>query len=445
MTQDLSKYLDALQSRYKNQKEFLQAVEEVYQDIKPMIKDNKHYQEKRVFERLTEPDRIITFRVEWLDEDNQVHINRGWRVQHSNLIGPYKGGLRFHPTVNESILKFLAFEQCFKNALTGLPMGGGKGGADFDPKGKSDIDIMRFCQAYMMELQRHIGAKTDVPAGDINVGNREIGYLYGQYKKIQNQFEGVLTGKDIEFGGSHVRTEATGYGLVYFLIAMLEQHDKSLEGMRVAISGAGNVAIHAALKAIERGAKVISLSNSKGVLVCEEGFSEESVKKILARRGDSDNALKDVHEDINGKWQDDETPWHLTCDVAMPCATQNELNEDDAKSLIDNGCLCIAEGANMPCTSQAIELIQKEKVLYSPGKASNAGGVALSGLEMSQNASFQRKEFDVLNEQLREIMTTIHDRCVNYGEESDGHINYVKGANMASFERLANAMIALGI
>lgn len=437
--------LENIKQRYQDQTEFLQAVEEVYGDVAPMIEDDERYQHNKVFERLSEPDRIVRFRVTWLDDNGEVQINRGWRVQHSNLIGPYKGGLRFHPTVSESVLKFLAFEQCFKNALTGLPMGGAKGGSDFDPKGRSDHEIMAFCQAFMTELQRHIGPSTDVPAGDINVGSREIGYLYGQYKKIHNQFDGVLTGKEIEFGGSHVRTEATGYGLIYFVCNMLDYHDDNIEGKTICISGAGNVATYAAKKAIARNAKVITLANSKGTLLCKDGLTEDNIAWLQERRYESDNALKDLADERTGEWLADEKPWSQACDIALPCATQNELEESHVDTLLDNGCKWLAEGANMPCTQKATEKLLNSDMVYVQGKASNAGGVALSGLEMSQNAMFRQCDFEELDEQLQEIMTNIHDRCVEYGKSDSGKVNYTKGANQAGFRQLAEAMISLGV
>jgi glutamate dehydrogenase (NADP+) len=392
------------------------------------------------------PERIIYFTISWMNSDGDIEVNQGWRVQHNSAMGPYKGGLRFHPTVNLSVLKFLAFEQCFKNALTGLPMGGGKGGADFNPKGRSDRDIMLFCQAFMRELQRHIGANTDVPAGDINVGAREIGYLYGEYRRLNNRFEGVLTGKGLEFGGSYVRTEATGFGLIYFLEAVCRAQDSFVEGKTVIVSGAGNVALHAALKASEKGAKVVTLSNSRGLLYNEQGLSEADITWAIENHNQRDNILLDMADEGMGKWQPDGTPWHFKCDIALPCATQNELDENDARKLIENGCTMILEGANMPCTDKAQKVFFDTKVTYVPGKASNAGGVALSGLEMSQNAMFSQRNADTLDEQLQTIMNHIHDLCVTEGmNDGETYINYMKGANVAAFRKLADAIVAQGV
>ncbi|MDF2179547.1 NADP-specific glutamate dehydrogenase [Aliiglaciecola sp. CAU 1673] len=436
--------IQTLKERYPHQPEFLQAVDEVCRHVSPLLEAHPIYNKARIFERLTEPDRTISFRVTWQDDNNNVHINRGWRVQHSNLIGPYKGGLRFHPKVNESVLKFLAFEQCFKNALTGLPIGGGKGGSDFDPKGRSEHEIMRFCQAFMNELQRHIGPCTDVPAGDINVGSREIGFLYGQYRRLHNEFGGVLTGKELEFGGSHVRLEATGYGLVYFLKALLKDEDESIDGKVVAISGAGNVACHAAKKAISEGAKVVSLSNSKGTLYCENGFEIGVINDLINHRQNKENPLQELAQNGHGKWLKDEKPWRIACDIAAPCATENELLEEDAKRLAENSCKIVIEGANMPCSKDALTVFEKAGITFVPGKASNAGGVALSGLEMSQNANFQSHEFEDLDANLRQIMGSIHQLCKTEGEEKN-RINYAKGADIAAFKRLADAMLAQGI
>jgi len=410
-----------------------------------VIECDKRLQEARIFERLTVPDRIITFRVCWEDDDGNIQINQGWRVQNCGAIGPYKGGLRFHPSVNISVLKFLAFEQTFKNALTGLPMGGGKGGADFDPSGRSNREIMRFCQAFMDELHRHIGPRTDVPAGDINVGSREIGYLYGRYQKLTNSFSGTLTGKGLSYGGSPVRVEATGYGLIYFLSDMLDAHLEQIGGKTILISGAGNVALHAAEKAIQLKAKVLTLSDSTGTLYLESGFKADQIdfiKELKSRSGTSLEACVakfDEMEFMAGK-----TPWSIKADIALPCATQNELNKDDAKKLKENGITALAEGANMPCTSKAANLIRKSKILYAPGKASNAGGVALSGLEMSQNAAFGKGDFETLNDKLRQIMGRIHDDCKTHGKNGE-HIDYVKGANQAAFNKLADALLAFGI
>lgn len=435
-----SDFMSWLEELNPHEDEFLQAVEEVYADLKPIIDNNEAYKTASIMERLCEPDRIISFRVTWRDDDGKVRVNRGWRVQHSNAIGPYKGGLRFHPTVNQSVLKFLAFEQTFKNALTGLPIGSGKGGADFDPDGCSEHEIMRFCQAFMTELYRHIGPNTDVPAGDINVGAREIGYLFGQYKKLTNTFAGSLTGKGLEFGGAHMRPEATGFGLVFFLDRMLKEHDVSLEGQTVVISGAGNVALHAAAKAIELGAKVLTLSNSDGYLHFEDGASSTAINDIKA----SDDRLDKLAANTGGEWIIGKKPWEVPCNVALPCATQNELEIDDARTLIDNDVTAVAEGANMPCTSDAVALLQDNEILFAPGKASNAGGVALSGLEMSINAAFEMGDRDQLGERLKTIMCEIHDRCV--AEGGDGEIvNYARGANVAGFRKVADAMVSFGV
>ncbi|GFD89421.1 glutamate dehydrogenase [Tenacibaculum sp. KUL152] len=435
-----------LQKRFENEKEYLQAVHEVLQDIVPIYNANEAYKSFDVIRRLCMPERIIYFTISWMNSDGDIEVNQGWRVQHNSAMGPYKGGLRFHPTVNLSVLKFLAFEQCFKNALTGLPMGGGKGGADFNPKGRSDRDIMLFCQAFMRELQRHIGANTDVPAGDINVGAREIGYLYGEYRRLNNRFEGVLTGKGLEFGGSYVRTEATGFGLIYFLEAVCRAQDSFVEGKTVIVSGAGNVALHAALKASEKGAKVVTLSNSRGLLYNEQGLSGADITWAIENHNQRDNILLDMADEGMGKWQPDETPWHFGCDIALPCATQNELDESDARKLIENGCTMILEGANMPCTDKAQKVFFDAKVTYVPGKASNAGGVALSGLEMSQNAMFSQRNADTLDEQLQTIMNHIHNLCVTEGKhDGETYINYMKGANVAAFRKLADAIVAQGV
>jgi glutamate dehydrogenase (NADP+) len=440
-----TKFVDWLRQENGEQTEFLQAAKEIADSLKSTINNNTSFRVNKVLERLAQPDRIISFRVTWADDNNDIHVNTGWRVQQSNALGPYKGGLRLHPSVNESVLKFLAFEQCFKNSLTGLPLGGAKGGANFDPKGRSDNEIMRFCQAFMLELYRHIGPQTDVPAGDINVGAREIGYLYGQYKRITNEFGGYITGKAIEFGGSHVRTEATGFGVIYFLEIALKHHDEELRGKRIAISGAGNVAKYAAYKAIEKDAVVVSMSNSRGTLHVIDGLSSNDLDWINGS-STSDNVLKAFSEDHDkAQWLPNQKPWQLECDIAAPCATQNELEQDDAKKLMSNGCKFIIEGANMPCTAQAINTFNEASAMYIPGKASNAGGVALSGLEMSQNAGFERREFADLDKQLHSIMFTIHEKCVDYGKQEDGSINYTDGANLAAFQRLASAIVSQGL
>lgn len=444
VTQDHQDFFQWLEQRNPNQVEFNQAVQELYKDLIPIVKENRDLEQHQILKRLTEPDRIISFRVCWEDDNGELHVNRGYRVQHCGVLGPYKGGIRFHPSVNESALKFLAFEQTFKNALTMLPLGGGKGGADFDPQGRTDREIMRFCQAFMNELYRHIGENTDVPAGDINVGSREIGYLFGQYRRLANNFSGSLTGKDIEFGGSHVRTEATGYGLVYFVENMLNQVGDSLADKKVAVSGAGNVALHAALKATEMSARVITLSNSQGSIYHKEGIDQSALKDLISSRDRPD--LKQLANDIGGQWREGQKPWDIACDIALPCGTQNELDEEDAKVLVELGCQFLAEGANMPCTEKAIDILNKAKIANAPGKASNAGGVALSGLEMSQNASFSSLSYDELDEKLKHIMKNIHMQCVKHsGNEEDDWVNYRKGANIAAFNRVAASMLSQGI
>jgi glutamate dehydrogenase (NADP+) len=395
---------------------------------------------------MVEPERVLQFRVCWVDDSGEIQVNRGYRIQMNSAIGPYKGGLRFHPTVNMSILKFLAFEQVFKNSLTTLPMGGGKGGSDFDPKGKSDGEIMRFCHSFMSELFRHIGANTDVPAGDIGVGAREIGFLFGMYKKLRNEFTGVLTGKGLSWGGSLIRPEATGYGTVYFADSMLKTKGQDLKGKNVVISGSGNVAQYAAEKCLHLGAKVITLSDSSGYVLDSEGINEEKLAFVMDLKNVKRGRISEyVDKYPNAKFVKGKTPWEVKCDIALPCATQNELHEADAKMLLANGCMCVSEGANMPSTIQAVHTFQKSRILYAPGKASNAGGVATSGLEMTQNSlrfNWTRKEVDL---KLKEIMSNIHDSCIEYGKEEDGYINYVKGANIAGFVKVADAMLAQGI
>lgn len=438
-------FADWLHERNPGQQEFLQAVLDVAQDVEPVLADKPEFVAAKVLQRLSEPDRIISFRVTWVDDQGDVQVNRGWRVQHSGVIGPYKGGIRFHPSVTESVLKFLAFEQTFKNALTGLAMGGGKGGADFNPRGRSDGEIMRFCQAFMRELHRHIGATTDIPAGDINVGSREIGFLFGEYRRLVNHFDGTLTGKSIEFGGSHVRIEATGFGLVYFLEEMLAAADESMEGKRVLISGSGNVALHAARKAAELGAQVLSLSSSAGTLVVEDGLGISSIDRLLHGSLTSGEALMALAEGGVGEWHEGHKPWGIPCDIALPCATQNELTDDDAQRLAGNGCRFVAEGANMPCTTEAVRVFEEAGIQHAPGKASNAGGVALSGLEMHQNASFISLPYDELDVQLRAIMKRIHEKCREHGRDDDGFIHYRRGANIAGFSYVARALIAQGV
>ena len=437
----LTSFLDYVAKHNPNQPEFLQAVEEIVTDVVPYVTANAPELLKiKLLERMVEPERTVSFRVVWTDDRNNIQVNRGYRVQMNSALGPYKGGLRFSPTVNLSILKFLAFEQTFKNSLTGLPLGSGKGGADFDPRDKSDTEIMRFCQAFMSELYRHIGAETDVPAGDIGVGEREIGYLFGQYKRLQNNFTGVLTGKGPSWAGSFIRPEATGFGLLYFVERMLYEAGNSLKGKVVAISGAGNVAYHAALKAIALGAKVITLSNSTGTIYDKNGFSVEKLDYVISLKRN----LQDYTKRYPAEFHPDKKPWAFKCDIALPCATQNELDAQDALQLIENGCICVAEGANMPCTLDAVKVIQKAKIGYAPGKASNAGGVAVSGLEMSQNRVGQQWPAEQVDTMLKKIMHDIHDTCVHYGREKNGTINYLKGANIGGFLKVASAMKAQG-
>ncbi|PIE42336.1 MAG: NADP-specific glutamate dehydrogenase [Gammaproteobacteria bacterium] len=438
--------LQKIRQRDPDQAPFHQAVKEVLTSIGPFIKKNPRYQKDGLLERLVEPERVIIFRVPWVDDLGKVHVNRGYRIQMSSAIGPYKGGLRFHPTVDLGILKFLAFEQVFKNALTTLPMGGGKGGSDFDPKGKSDTEVMRFCQSFMTELYRHIGAHTDVPAGDIGVGGREIGYLYGQYKRISNEFSPVLTGKRLEFGGSLIRPEATGYGTVYFAEHMLETHGDTIAVKKVLLSGSGNVAQYAAEKAIQLGAKVLTVSDSEGfVLFNDNGMTEKQLAGLIELKEVRRERISTYAEEQGLRYFAGQKPWGIACDVALPCATQNELDGDDAKTLLKNGCLCVAEGANMPSTPQAYDAFVNAKILYAPGKASNAGGVAVSGLEMSQNAMRLPWTNEEVDKHLADIMGSIHDSCVEYGKQSDGFINYVDGANITGFKKVAEAMIAQGI
>lgn len=446
MEQSVKDFLEVVSKRNQNEPEFMQAVHEVAETVIPFIEKNKKYQNKMLLERMVEPERVIMFRVPWIDDEGKTQVNRGFRIQMNSAIGPYKGGIRFHPSVNLSILKFLAFEQVFKNSLTTLPMGGGKGGADFDPKGKSDNEVMRFCQSLMTEMERHIGADTDVPAGDIGVGAREVGYMFGQYKRLRNEFTGVLTGKGLSYGGSLIRPEATGYGNVYFTQNMLELKGDSLKGKSVVVSGSGNVAQYAAEKATELGAKVITMSDSGGYILDENGIDAAKLQFIMdlknVRRG---RISEYVDEYPNAKYFDGETPWGVKCDIAMPCATQNELQEEDAKKLVDNGCMCVGEGANMPCTPEAVLVFQKAKILFSPGKASNAGGVATSGLEMSQNSMRYSWTAEEVDKKLHEIMKNIHEACVEYGKEEDGYVDYVRGANIAGFVKVADAMLAQGV
>ncbi len=424
--------------------EFHQAVHEVVESLIPYIEENPQYKEAKILERMVEPERVIMFRVPWLDDKGNIQINRGYRVEMNSAIGPYKGGLRFHPTVNLGVLKFLAFEQVLKNSLTTLPMGGGKGGSDFDPKGKSDNEVMRFCQSFMTELQRHIGPNTDVPAGDIGVGGREIGFLYGQYKRLRNEFTGVLTGKGLEWGGSLIRPEATGYGATYFAKEMLATKGETFEGKTVVISGSGNVAQYATEKVTQLGGKVVTLSDSSGYIYDPDGIDAEKLEFVMYLKNVKRGRIKEYAEKYGVEYHAGERPWGVKCDVAMPCATQNEINEDDAKKLVANGCMAISEGANMPSTPEAITIFHEHKLLFAPGKAANAGGVAVSGLEMSQNSlrlSWTREEVD---NRLHQIMKDIHSTCVKYGTEGD-YVNYVEGANIGGFVKVADAMLAQGL
>jgi len=446
MKEKIDAFLDLVKKTNGHEPEFLQAVHEVAETVIPFIEENPKYKGKMLLERMVEPERTIIFRVPWVDDQGNTQVNRGFRVEFNSAIGPYKGGLRFHPTVNLSILKFLGFEQTFKNSLTTLPMGGGKGGSDFDPKGKSDNEVMRFCQSFMNELFRHIGANTDVPAGDIGVGGREIGYMFGQYKRLRNEFTGVFTGKGITYGGSLIRPEATGYGCVYFAKNMLATRGDSFEGKTVVISGSGNVAQYACEKATELGGKVVTMSDSGGYIYDKDGIDAKKLADIMdiknVKRGRISDYVK-IH--TSATYHEGERPWSVKCDIALPCATQNELNENEANELIENNVIAVAEGANMPTTPEAIMALQKAKVLFSPGKASNAGGVATSGLEMSQNSlrlNWTREEVD---EKLHNIMNDIHDACVKYGSQKDGYIDYVKGANVAGFVKVADAMLAQGV
>ncbi len=446
MKDKIEGFLNIVRKRDGHEPEFMQAVEEVAESVIPYIINREIYRGKNILLRMCEPERVITFRVSWIDDKGEIWVNRGYRIQMNSAIGPYKGGLRFHPSVNMSILKFLAFEQVFKNSLTTLPMGGGKGGSDFDPKGRSDNEIMRFCQAFMTELYRHIGPDTDVPAGDIGVGSREIGFLYGQYKKMANEFTGVLTGKGVTWGGSLIRPEATGYGTVYFAQDMLALQQKELKGMNVVISGSGNVAQYAAEKIIDFGGKVLTMSDSSGYIFDAEGIDKRKLNFIMKLKNVKRGRINEyVKKYPKSKFYKSAPPWSVPCEIALPCATQNELNLKDAKTLVKNGCICVSEGANMPSTNKAIEFFLKSKILYAPGKASNAGGVATSGLEMTQNSlryNWSREEVD---EKLREIMLNIHNSCLKHGKEKDGYINYVKGANIAGFVKVADAMLAQGV
>ena len=437
-------FLEYVKERTPNQPEFLQAVEEVAETIVPFIEANPKYKTAKILERMVEPERMITFRVVWQDDAGNVQVNRGYRIEMNSAIGPYKGGLRFHPSVNESILKFLAFEQVFKNSLTTLPMGGGKGGSDFNPKGKSDSEVMRFCQSFMTELQRHIGPETDVPAGDIGVGGREIGYMFGQYKRLRNEFTGVLTGKGINWGGSLIRPEATGYGCVYFAEEMLKHKGDSFAGKTVVVSGSGNVAQYACEKARELGAKVVTVSDSGGFIHDPAGIDAEKLAFVMDLKNVKRGRIKEYAEKFGVEYYEGQRPWGVKCDIALPCATQNEINEEDAKTLVQNGVMAVSEGANIPSTASAVEVFIENKVLFAPGKAANAGGVATSGLEMSQNSlkmSWTREEVDA---KLHGIMKDIHATCIEHGQEGD-YVNYVKGANIGGFIKVADAMIDQGL
>ncbi|MCG2586986.1 NADP-specific glutamate dehydrogenase [Rhodohalobacter sulfatireducens] len=441
---DLERVLQTVKKHNAGEKEFHQAVREVYEDILPYIADKPRYEKAAILERLTEPDRIIRFRVTWMDDNKKIHVNRAWRVQFNNSIGPYKGGLRFHPSVNAGILKFLGFEQTFKNALTSLPIGGAKGGSDFNPKGKSDSEIFRFCHSLMDELQRYIGEDTDIPAGDIGVGKREISYLFGQYKKLTNRFTGTITGKDINFGGSLIRTEATGYGLIYFVQNMLEEFDDDLEEKEVSISGSGNVALYACQKAMDLGAKVVTLSDSDGTIYDKEGIDREKFEFVKELKEVKYGRIKEYADEFSCEYLEGETPWSIPCDIALPCATQNEVDLSSAKTLLKNGLMLLAEGANMPCSADATRLLRDSDVLYAPGKASNAGGVAVSGLEISQNELRMSWSAEEVNDRLQSIMKEIHKKCKEHGEDDDGNIDYMKGANIAGFKKVADAMLAFG-
>tara|TARA_B100001175_G_C19503512_1_gene639565 strand:- start:1227 stop:2567 length:1341 start_codon:yes stop_codon:yes gene_type:complete len=445
MKKSIEDFISEIAQRNSQEPEFMQAVREVSETVIPYIVSNKIYHGKNLLMRMVEPERVLMFRVNWVDDNGEIKVNRGYRVQMNSAIGPYKGGLRFHPSVNLSILKFLAFEQVFKNSLTTLPMGGGKGGSDFDPKGKSDGEIMRFCQSFMTELFRYIGPNTDIPAGDIGVGSREIGYMFGQYKKLKKEFTGVLTGKGLSWGGSLIRPEATGYGTVYFAESMLNHVKNSVKGKTVVISGSGNVAQFAAEKCIQLSSKVVSLSDSSGFIYDSEGLNTEKLDFVMDLKNNKRGRISEyIKRYPKAKFYKNKTPWNIPCDIALPCATQNELNKKDAESLIKNGCICISEGANMPCMPEAISIFRKNKILFAPGKASNAGGVAVSGLEMAQNSlrySWTREEVD---SKLKDIMLDIHNSCITHGLEKD-YVNYEKGANIAGFIKVADAMLAQGV
>lgn len=443
---DFPTFMAGVKKRNPGQPEFVQAVHEVAQDIYGFMEDKEAYHSAQILRRMAEPDRVVSFRVCWEDDNHNIRVQRGWRVQNNNAIGPYKGGIRFHPSVTESVLKFLAFEQTFKNSLTGLPMGGGKGGANFNPKGKSDAEVMRFCQSFMTELYRHIGPDTDVPAGDIGVGGREIGYMFGQYKRITNRWEGVLTGKGLEYGGSQMRPEATGYGAVYFLENMLKHKNDSIDGKTAVISGSGNVATHAAEQITKQGGKVLTLSDSGGFIHDPDGISQEKIDWIKDLKNNRRGRISEYADEFSGaSYHEGKRPWSVACDVALPCATQNELEKDEAKMLVDNGVMAVSEGANMPTTLDGVHVFHDAKIMYGPGKAANAGGVAVSGLEMSQNAERIAWDNERLGNMLTDLMRGIHEKCVEYGDQGDGYVDYVKGANIAGFKKVADAMLAYGV
>jgi len=443
---NVDKIMNNLEKKHPGEVEYLQAVREVLESIEEVYNENPQFESANIIERIIEPDRVILFKVPWTDDEGNVKVNLGYRIQFNNAIGPYKGGLRFHPSVNLSILKFLGFEQIFKNSLTTLPMGGGKGGSDFDPKGKSNAEIMRFCQSFMLELWKHIGPETDVPAGDIGVGGREIGFLYGMYKRLSGEHSGVLTGKGINWGGSLVRPEATGFGCVYFAKEMLATRGESFKDKKVGISGFGNVAWGAALKVTELGGKVVTISGPDGYVYDPEGISGRKIEYMLELRASNEDIVKPYSYEFPGvEFHEGKHPWEVKVDIAFPCATQNELNSEDAENLVKNNCICVCEGANMPCIPEAVEIIQKNGLLFAPGKAANAGGVATSGLEMSQNSMKMSWSSNEVDGRLHEIMCNIHNQCVKYGKRTDGYIDYVKGANIAGFLKVANAMLDMGV
>jgi len=444
MDKDVEKFMEDIIAKNPGEKEFHQAVQEVAESLMPFINKNPKYKRAKILERIAEPERVVMFRVPWMDDAGEIQINRGYRIQMNSAIGPYKGGLRFHPSVNLSILKFLAFEQVFKNSLTTLPIGGGKGGSNFDPKGKSDAEVMRFCQSFMTELYRHIGPNTDVPAGDIGVGGREIGYLFGQYRRLRNEFSGILTGKALNWGGSLIRPEATGYGCVYFAQEMMKTRNESLKGKICTVSGSGNVAQYTVEKLNQLGAKVVTLSDSSGMIYDPDGIDNKKLAYVMELKNIKRGRIKEYAEKYGVAYEAGKRPWHIKCDMAFPSATQNEVSKEDAKALIDNGCMCVAEGANMPSTLEAVEIFLENKILYAPGKAANAGGVATSALEMSQNSIRLQWSREEVDEKLHQIMKNIHKNCVKYGKEGD-YVHYVKGANIAGFVKVADAMLDQGL